>query len=279
MISGEMWRILRREAASTMKSALCARRGLVSRASSGGGKSRAPGQPRGHKQSSKTPQSQSAAKDETEESQGDQSSPNPAGSFANGFVNKEFPVFARDNDIGYRNRYKNARKDGSNPRFGIRTQYSPQHQVSMYHPDDFLLTQHPLTSKYLSMYREKKKNPLWTWFYANDSATAAFVRQSAKKMVRRALLGALKANHYRPNGKALAVDSVRGTELHGTIKFTVQNSQSTTNAKIPELIEYFTTLLRTQIIPELRRNVSKPTVEDGRAAELSDTVGKQVRGR
>ncbi|KAK0633286.1 hypothetical protein B0T14DRAFT_560893 [Immersiella caudata] len=141
-------------------------------------------------------------------------------------------------------------------RFGIKAYYHRQHLVNQLHTEKLDIL-HPLTPMLESLYRTKKKNPLWSYFHEAEFASKSYVRTSAKKKCRRALLGALKASGYRPNGRALAVRSVRGTELRGTIKILVFDPQVVARVNMPMLIEYLTLILKDHIIPRLRRNVGK----------------------
>jgi hypothetical protein len=169
-------------------------------------------------------------------------------------------AFARHNDIALSEKLKRIKTDVGEKRFGIRIHYHHRHVFNPFHVDK-LVTQHPLTPMLESIYRTKKKNPLWSYFHDGEFDSKSYVRESAKKKCRRAFLGALKASHYRPNGKALAVDSVRSTKIHGTVKMTVLNPQEVVRANMPMLIEHMTLMLKNHIIPELRRHVAKPIQE------------------
>jgi hypothetical protein len=185
-------------------------------------------------------------------------------------------AFARHNDIGISEKLKRNKADVGEKRFGIRTFYHRRHQINAFHVDK-LVTQHPLTPMLESIYQAKKKNPLWSYFHDGEFDSKSYVRESAKKKCRRAFLGALKASQYRPNGKALAVDSVRGTEIHGTIKMVVLNPQEVVRANMPMLIEHMTLMLRDHIIPELRRDVTKPTQKGTRRTKTNDQARRRFK--
>jgi len=255
-----MWRVWRRAATPVIKPALWLGRGLAFKATPDRSKSKARPARQGHEQSNKTPQSQQSPSDIIRELEKTYA-PHLSGHI---FYNHELMELAKTDDIALPEKYKRLPQDALSEKYAIKIFVGTKHNFSPFHITGYLLVQHPLTPKYMSLYRDKRKNPLWSYILdTGRTDIKPYVRETSKKMWRRAWLGALKANNYRPNGKALAVDSVRGTELYGTVKFLVLDSHtSTAQDKLLEMTEYLTAVLRTQVIPLIRRRVAKPANEE-----------------
>jgi hypothetical protein len=195
-----------------------------------------------------------------------------ASSTLNPFKNHQLQEFAQQNDVGLHKKLTKVEMRAEETRFGIKAYYHRQHQVNQLHTEKLDIL-HPLTPMLESIYRTKKKNPLWTYFHEAEFESKSYVRTSAKMKCRRALLGALKASGYRPNGKALAAGSVRGTELRGTIKILVFDPQVVARVNIPMLIEYLTSILKNHLIPKLRREVG----DTGGTIQDTKRIAKQTK--
>lgn len=166
-------------------------------------------------------------------------------------------AWARENgiDIDVGKKMKPSRDKEGSRETGVFVLYSVARHPSEYHMKDLVLTT-PLTVKYMADYEHRTKHPLWLAQHASFNHPN-IIRTTAMKKARRALLAALKRNHYLPNGKAFADDLVRGTELFGTIKISVNEPLKTVNTPMAKLASYFDNLLKKDILVAMRRRVIK----------------------
>lgn len=174
-----------------------------------------------------------------------------------GNLNLGLRAWAQENgiDIDVGKKMKPSRDKGGALETGLYVLYSLARHPSEYHMKDLVLTT-PLTVKYMADYEYRTKHPLWLVQHASFDHPN-IIRTTAMKKARRALLAALKRNHYLPNGKAFADDLVRGTELYGTIKIWVKEPLKTVNTPMAKLASFFDNNLNKEILVAMRRRVIK----------------------
>ncbi len=105
-------------------------------------------------------------------------------------------------------------------------------------------------------YEHGTKNPLWIVLNASFNHPNV-VRTTSMKKARRALLAALKRNHYLPNtAKPSATIWSGGTELYGTLKVFISDPSKTVNTPLAKLATHFNDLLNKDIMTAMRRPVT-----------------------
>jgi len=195
------------------------------------------------------------------------------GSESQGMLNLGLAAWARKNgiDVDVSKKMKPSKSKEGSQEMGVYVHYSLARHPSEYHMKDLLLTT-PLTVKYMADYEHRTKHPLWLAQHASFNYPN-IVRTTAMKKARRALLAALKRNHYLPNGKAFADDLVRGTELYGTIKVFVNEPLKTVNTPMAKLATLFNNLLNKDILAAMRRRVIKKLRPDPQSPASGPPAG------
>jgi len=152
--------------------------------------------------------------------------------------------------------------------WGCSIAISKDHYVHRYH-ENYLLAAQSLYPKFMSMYEDFTAYPLWNWVYDASPATIRpVVRKAARRIIKRALYGAIRANGYDEHGVALDTtafrvpEAVRGTELYGTIRVIITDPLRIVTAKFEPksrdaLLQKMSKEVKESVLPQLRRRINQ----------------------
>jgi hypothetical protein len=135
--------------------------------------------------------------------------------------------------------------------FGVRILVCNKHVFSLHHYKYLSVFGHVLAEKILESYRRKKSRPLW--IYAQTASVSdgsnCVVQTTAKRMVWKALLTALRAVGYDETGRSLDGESQR--VLQGTIRVAISAPKTILKSDFDAFVKHLITVLKEQVISRL----------------------------